>query len=471
MAHYTNLKDYPYLVAQKTDDAIPLTAIVSDDFEEWQISLVPKIQKWVKINEFKAAAGTYIAIPNEKGDIAQIFAGLGAKDEIEPPWHYSSIASSLPKALYYFTEDMSENDALQAAFGWAMGSYKFDQYLTKKQTGFASLVIPRNIDTNLLQNYIKAACLTRNLVNTPTCDMGPSELSAASKELADLYGASYKEIVGDDLLAKGYRTIHAVGRAALNKPRLIDIRWGNHDAPKVTLVGKGVCFDTGGLDIKPSSGMLIMKKDMGGAAHALGLGSLIMAQELNVNLRILIPAVENNIAGDAFRPGDIIKTYLGKTVEIGNTDAEGRLVLCDALALASEESPDILLDFATLTGAARVALGADIPPFFCDDAEFSNDLMRHSALQNDPLWHLPLYKPYRKLLKSSIADINNMGGGGFGGAITAALYLKDFVSNVKIWAHLDIYAWNNSDRSGRPKGGESMALRAVYALLAERYSK
>ncbi|MBT6330964.1 MAG: leucyl aminopeptidase family protein, partial [Kordiimonadaceae bacterium] len=276
---------------------------------------------------------------------------------------------------------------------------------------------------------------------------------------------------GQELLKKGYNTIHTVGRAAEKEPRLIDMIWGNEKSPKVTLVGKGVCFDTGGLDIKPSGSMLIMKKDMGGAAHVLGLGQMIMESGLDIRLRILIPAVENNIAGNAFRPGDIIKSYKGTTIEVGNTDAEGRLVLCDALALASEENPDLMMDFATLTGAARVAMGTDVPPYFTDDKNLSDGLMKHSTLEHDPLWPMPLYAPYKKLLASPIADINNVGSTGFGGAITAALFLKDFVGPDIPWVHLDVYAWNVSARPGRPKGGEAMGLRASFDYLSGKYGK
>nr|WP_276515141.1 leucyl aminopeptidase family protein [Pseudemcibacter aquimaris] len=350
-----------------------------------------------------------------------------------------------------------------------MGHYKFDQYLKEKNDKCAVLIAPENCNFDHISAIINGTNLTRDLVNIPTCDMGPTELADASQELAKEYGAACDITVGDDLLEKGYETIHTVGRAAEKEPRLIDITWGDENDPKITLIGKGVCFDTGGLDIKPSSAMLTMKKDMGGAAHVLGLAQMIMEVGLKIRLRVLIPAVENNISANAFRPGDIIKSYEGTTIEVGNTDAEGRLVLCDAIALASEENPELMIDFATLTGAARVAMGVDVPPYFTDDEELNSKLLEIQHDHHDPLWPLPLYTPYRKMLSSSIADINNVGSSGFGGAITAALFLKHFVGKDIPWIHFDVYAWNASDRPGKPKGGEAMGIRAVFAYLSERF--
>ncbi|MFH1556133.1 MAG: leucyl aminopeptidase family protein, partial [Pseudomonadota bacterium] len=324
-------------------------------------------------------------------------------------------------------------------------------------------------DAAALARTFEAVRLVRDLVNTPANDLGPAELEDAARRLAARHGASFRSIVGADLLARNFPLIHTVGRAATRAPRLLDLAWGPEDAPKVTLVGKGVCFDTGGLDIKPSSGMLIMKKDMGGAATALGLAHLIMSRGLKVRLRVLIPAVENAIAGDAFRPGDIFSSRKGLTVEIGNTDAEGRLVLADALSLADEDSPDLLVDFATLTGAARVALGPHLPPAYTDDEALAADLARHAQAQADPLWRLPLWRPYAAMIDSKVADINNAGAGGFAGSITAALFLARFVETAKSWLHLDIYAWNPSARPGRPEGGEAQTIRALDALIAERY--
>ena len=398
-----------------------------------------------------------------------IDAGPGSEDD--SPWMFSKIATSLPEGSYHFASPLNGRDANLAAFGWAMAHYKYDYYLKEKKRSYAILSVSDNCNLPKVNRWIRGTNLARDLVNTPTCDMGPSELAEVAENLAKQFKANIEITCGEDLLTKGYNTIHTVGRAAEKAPRLIDIKWGNEDAPKVTLVGKGVCFDTGGLDIKPSGSMLIMKKDMGGAAHVLGLGQMIMESGLDIRLRILIPAVENNISGNAFRPGDIIKSYKGTTIEIGNTDAEGRLVLCDALALASEEQPDLIMDFATLTGAARVALGTDVPPYFTDDETLSSDLLKLSENEHDPLWPLPLYMPYKKLLNSTIADINNIGSTGFGGAITAALFLKGFVDKKIPWVHFDVYAWNASATPGKPKGGEAMGIRTAFEYLSQKYTE
>ena len=314
-----------------------------------------------------------------------------------------------------------------------------------------------------------AISLVRDLINTPAEDMGPSQLASEARKLGKRFKVDVKVITGDALLRQKFPTIHAVGRASDDPPRLIDLRWGKKSDPRVSIVGKGVCFDTGGLDLKPAAGMLRMKKDMGGGAHALGLASLIMALKLPVRLRMLVPAVENNVAGNAIRPLDVIKTRKGITVEIGNTDAEGRLVMCDALAAADSEKPDMIVDFATLTGAARVAVGIELAAMFCNDEGLAGDLEQAAATVQDPLWRLPLWQPYRKLLDSKVADINNVSEGGFGGAITAALYLQEFVSEETPWAHFDIMAWNTSPRPGRPVGGEAQSLRAVFEMLEKRY--
>jgi leucyl aminopeptidase len=315
---------------------------------------------------------------------------------------------------------------------------------------------------------VEAVTLVRDLVNTPANDMGPADLEEAARTLAAKHGAGARATVGDDLLRENFPLIHAVGRAAARRPRLIDLTWGDVDDPRITLVGKGVCFDSGGLDIKPESSMLNMKKDMGGAATALALAHMIMSRKLRLRLRVLIPAVENSISGAAFRPRDIYTSRKGITVEIGNTDAEGRLILADALTLADEDNPEMIFDFATLTGAARVALGPDVPPFFTDDDQLADKLMAHAAAENDPLWRLPLWRPYDEMLESKVADINNVGSGGQAGAITAALFMRRFVS-AKSWAHFDVFAWSPRSRPGRPEGGECQAARAIYALLAARY--
>lgn len=467
MFNFDSQQTISSIVEEKNDQSTPIKLISEDVFESWKEELSKEQQAWIRSNNFQASKGNTLIFSSNSGEMSSIVAGTGNGDMT--PWDYSIIAASLPNGHYHFANELNEQEANASAFGWAMAHYAFDYYLKDTQEKNAILSVSKHCDYALTASIAKGTYLTRDLVNTPTCDMGPPELASVCEELAKKFDAEIKITIGDQLLKAGYNTIHTVGRAAEKEPRLIDITWGDENAPKITLVGKGVCFDTGGLDIKPSPAMLIMKKDMGGAAHVLGLGQMIMENNLNVRLRILIPAVENNISSNAFRPGDIIRSYHGTTIEVGNTDAEGRLVLCDALALASEEKPDIILDFATLTGAARVAMGPDVPPFFTDDEEMAHEIMVHSGKTHDPLWPLPLYKPYKKLISSPIADLNNVASTGFGGAITAALFLQHFVGEDIPWAHFDVYAWNTSASSGRPKGGEAMGLRAVYSYIAEKY--
>jgi leucyl aminopeptidase len=370
----------------------------------------------------------------------------------------------LPDGVYRFANE--PHDARLAALAFALGTYRFTRY-RKAEARKLSLDLPQSLDRDDLQRIVEGVALARDLINTPANDMGPAELAAAAQQLAAQHGATFKSVVGDDLLAQNFPLIHAVGRAAPRAPRLIDINWGEAGDPRITLVGKGVCFDTGGLDVKPDSAMLNMKKDMGGAATALALSHMIMARGLKVRLRLLIPAVENAIAGDSFRPRDIYTSRKGITVEIGNTDAEGRLILADALTLADDDKPELIADFATLTGAARVALGPDVPPFFTDDDALADELAAYGKRENDPLWRLPLWRPYEAMLESKVADINNVGGSQ-GGAITAALFMRRFVS-AKSWLHVDVFAWTPSAKPGRPEGGECQAARALYALLCARY--
>ncbi|WP_339863465.1 leucyl aminopeptidase family protein [Paremcibacter congregatus] len=458
----------PYLSATAREKAVPITLVTRDHLTAWQKSLSPAQSRWADDNDFTAAAGQILTLAAADGSLEAVALGMGTHHDKKDIWVLATLAQSLPKGYYRL---VSEHDEKLAALGWAMAQYKFDRYLDKKNDRAAVLMVSTEDLQRQVTTLFHGLTLVRDLVNTPTCDMGPSHLSAAMQALAASYGATFHETVGDALLEKGYNTIHAVGRAAANAPRLLDMSWGRPDAPKLTLVGKGVCFDTGGLDLKPSSGMRIMKKDMGGAAHSLGLARMIMDSGLDVRLRVLIPAVENNISADAFRPGDIITTYKGTTVEIDNTDAEGRLVLCDALTLGSEEDPDLMLDFATLTGAARVAMGSDIVPFFTDGDDIAGALTDQSAEESDPIWRMPLYAPYESDLKSKCADMSNMGSGPYGGAIIAALYLKHFVTKPEKWVHFDVFAWNLNNRPGRPQGGEAMALRAVLAYLTKRYGK
>lgn len=361
--------------------------------------------------------------------------------------------------------------ATQAALGWALGSYQYSPYKSGKKKELATLIWPEKADKGEVKAMAAATFLVRDLVNTPPNDLGPKEIADAAQKAAKTSGkAAVKVIVGDELLKKNYPTIYAVGKGSPRKPRLIDIRWGKEKNPRVTLVGKGVAFDTGGLNLKPGNSMALMKKDMGGAAHVLGLAQMIMAAELPVRLRVLIPAVENSMDGNSFRPSDVIRTRKGISVEIGDTDAEGRLVLCDALAEACSEKPELLIDFATLTGAARVALGPDLPAVFCNDKKTALALLDSAEKVQDPLWQLPLWQPYREMLNSKVADINNVGGS-FAGAITAALYLEKFVDKEIPWVHIDTYAWNPSSKPGRPEGGEALGMRAVYELIRNRFGK
>src|SRR6516164_204238 len=354
------------------------------------------------------------------------------------------------------------------ALAFALGSYRFTRY--RKQDGKeVKLELPGNVDGEDLSRIVDGVTLARDLINTPANDLGPAELEAAARALAARNGAEVRAVVGDDPLEENFPLIHAVGRAAARPPRLIDLTWGEPSHPKITLIGKGVCFDSGGLDIKPESGMLNMKKDMGGAAAMLALAHMVMDRRMKLRLRVLIPAVENAISGSAFRPRDVYRSRKGLSVEIGNTDAEGRLILADAIALADEDAPDLIADMATLTGAARVALGTEIPPFYTDDDELAAVLSDCAKSENDPLWRMPLWRPYEALLESKVADVNNVASGNFGGSITAALFLRRFVAATKAWLHCDIYAWNQSTKPGRPEGAECQAARALYALLVSRY--
>jgi leucyl aminopeptidase len=376
----------------------------------------------------------------------------------------------LPPGDYRF--DGGLKDARLAALAFALGAYRFERY-RKRDEKQARLVMPEGVDAEELTRIVEGVALARDLINTPPNDMGPGELQDAALALAKRHGAVARCTIGDKLLDENFPLIHAVGCAAdaARAPRLIDLTWGDENHPKVTLVGKGVCFDTGGLDLKPSAAMLLMKKDMGGAASVLALAHMIMDGKLPVRLRVLIPAVENSVAGSAFRPSDIYRSRKGLTVEVGNTDAEGRLVLADALALADEEAPELLIDMGTLTGAARVALGPDLPPFYTGDEMLAVDVATHAVRENDPLWRMPLWRPYDAMLDSKVADVNNVSSGAFAGSVTCALFLNRFVSAAKSWLHFDIYGWVPTAKAGRPEGGECQAARALYALLRARYGK
>ncbi|MGH6982327.1 MAG: leucyl aminopeptidase family protein, partial [Stellaceae bacterium] len=420
-------------------DAVPVTLVTAADRTASLKRLGARASRWADASGFKAGAGEVALVPRADGGLDRVLVGWKPD---EPLWALADLPEKLPERSYVL-DSVPAKAATPLALGWALGSYQFTKYKARKR-GWATLTWPKGVDQGSVERQAQGIFLARDLINTPTEDMGPADLAAAAKKMAAAHGAKFSVIVGDALLKQNYPTIHMVGRAAAagREPRLIDIRWGDLKAPKVTLVGKGVCFDTGGLDLKPSSGMKLMKKDMGGGATALGLAHAIMAAKLKVRLRVLVPAVENSVAGNAMRPLDIVTTRKGLTVEIGNTDAEGRLILCDALAEADSENPALLLDFATLTGAARVALGPDLPALFANDDALAEDFLRAGTAQADPLWRLPLWQGYRDTYKSKIADLNNISESPFSGAIQAALYLQEFVSPKTRWAHVDTFAWN-----------------------------
>jgi leucyl aminopeptidase len=456
---------HPVFVA-RSKAARPIWFVSEADFAKVVAKLDPRARAFVKAFGFEPRAGRHLILPSDDGISGVLFGLEGAASS--NPFLPGLLPSVLPAATYRFAN--APHDPRLAALAFALGSYQFTRYRKDKEKA-VRLVLPDGIDGNDLSRTVDGVTLARDLINTPANDMGPADLEAAARALAKRHRAKIRSIVGDDLKKQNFPLIHAVGRAAerLRAPRLIELNWGNRRNPKVTLVGKGVCFDTGGLDLKPENAMLLMKKDMGGAATVLALAHMIMDAGLKLSLRVLIPAVENSVAGDAFRPLDVYPSRKGLNVEIGNTDAEGRLILADALALADEEMPELLIDMGTLTGAARVALGPELPPYYTDDEALAVEVARHAAAENDPLWRLPLWRRYDQNLDSKVADLNNVAAGGMAGSIICALFLKRFVSAAKAWMHFDIYAWTPVAKPGRPEGGECQAARALYALLKQRY--
>ena len=444
---------------------VPITPVVTEDFAAATAALDEAGRRWLGATGFTAEPGKLALLPDAKGGLARVLVGASRGEEL---WALAGLPDALPEGRYRLDPAPAAPAATRLALGWALGCYAFTRYKARKR-GFADLVWPAAADRGLVERLARGIALARDLINTPAEDMGPTELVGAVEELAGRGGARCRIIAGEALLRENYPMIHAVGRAGAKPPALADLTWGDAAAPLLTLVGKGVCFDSGGLDLKPANGMRLMKKDMGGAATLIGLAGAIMDAGLAVRLRLLVPAVENAVAGNAMRPLDVIRTRKGITVEIGNTDAEGRLILCDALAEADTEKPALLIDMATLTGAARTALGPDLPALFANDEALAGDLLRAGEAEQDPLWRLPLWQPYRKMLKSRVADINNVSDSAFAGAITAALYLQEFVAKETPWAHIDTYAWNAAARPGRPEGGEALALRALYALVDRRF--
>ena len=447
--------------------AVPIWFVTPKAWPDLRATLNDKAVAFIELAGFEPKPGQHALLPDGEGGLSAVLFGV---DEPDKPGRNPFIAGKLPGALPAGVYRLANAgpDARLAALAFALGTYRFDRYRTRPAKNLV-LEVPEGADGDDLSRLFEAATLARDLINTPANDMGPAELEMAARELAGRYGATMRMVVGEDLAHEDFPLIYAVGRASERAPRLIDLTWGDEDHPKVTLVGKGVCFDTGGLDLKPDTAMRLMKKDMGGAATVLALAQMIMDRGLKLRLRVLIPAVENAVSGAAFRPLDVIRSRKGLTVEVGNTDAEGRLVLADALALADGEHPDLLIDLGTLTGAARVALGPELPPFYTDDDQLAADVARHAAAENDPLWRMPLWRPYDAMLDSKVADLDNVASGGFAGSIICALFLKRFVGAAKAWLHVDIYGWNPAAKPARPEGGECQAARAIYALLCERY--
>jgi leucyl aminopeptidase len=457
---------HPVFASAGKNQAVPIWFVHAASLDAIRKKLDASEQAFIAAAAFEAKPGRSLLLPGSNGKLAGVLFGIEKPDDPDPDrFRPGQLVGLLPPGTYRFAN--APYDTRLAALAFALGSYQFSRY-RKSETRNVRLVLPEGVDGATLSHIVEGVTLCRDLTNTPSNDMGPAELEAAARALAKKHSAKI-QVTSGDALARNFPLVHAVGAGSARAPRLIDMTWGKTSDPRVTLVGKGVCFDTGGLDIKPDTGMLNMKKDMGGAATALALAHMIMAGRLNIRLRVLIPAVENAISGTSFRPRDVYLSRKGISVEIGNTDAEGRLILADALTLADEDKPSLVVDFATLTGAARVALGPDVPPFFTDDDALADELMRAAAGESDPLWRLPLWRPYDSLLESKVADLNNVGTGGQGGAITAALFLRRFV-NTKSWVHLDIFAWTPATKPGRPEGAECQSARALYALLRTRYS-
>lgn len=457
-----------------TDDsepAIPVILVPSDSVDAALASITAQQAAWASASGFRGHLGQVVTLPDENGHLDGVLFGWGDKAaRRRDRFHLGDFARRAPEGTYRLATELAPSEAEEAALGWLLGRYRFDRYKKRPDDMPADLLAPSSVNPARLIRMVEGVFLTRDLINTPANDMGPATLAAAATKIAARHGAEVHVTEGAELLEANLPLIHTVGRAAVDAPRLIDFTWGDADAPKVTLVGKGVCFDTGGLNLKPGASMGLMKKDMGGAATVLGLAHMIMGLGLPIRLRVLIPAVENSVSGAAFRPGDVLTARNGKTVEINNTDAEGRLVLADALALAAEEAPDLLIDMATLTGAARVALGPEVVPFYTDDDDLAVDLAAASVEVADPIWRLPLWPGYERDIEPDIADLDNAPKGGMAGSITAALFLKRFAGNCN-WAHFDIYGWIPVPRPGRPKGGECQAARAILRVLETRYTE
>jgi leucyl aminopeptidase len=443
---------------------IPLHVVDQDSCAEWLAGQPSQVQGWAAANGFTGALRQALAVPDADGKIAMALAGYGkAASRMRGRFHLASAAAALPAGVYTIASGLAPAQLAEESLGWLLQGYRFDRYADMAPM-VAQLAAPTGVDAIEIQTLAQGEALTRDLINTPASDMGPPDLEQAARDLATTFGAGISVITGEDLLAQNFPMIHTVGRAADRAPRLIDMRWGTN-GPKVTLVGKGVCFDTGGLNLKPGASMGLMKKDMGGSAAVLGLAHMVMATGQDVQLRVLIPAVENSVSSNAFRPQDILTSRKGLTVEINNTDAEGRLVLADALALADEENPDVIISMATLTGAARVAVGPDLAPYYTDDAKLAAALETAATACADPVWRMPFHDPYEAMIEPGIANLDNAPKGGFAGSITAALFLRRFVTNTPAYMHFDIYGWQPTTAPARPKGGVGQATRALFGML------
>ncbi|GAB3381100.1 leucyl aminopeptidase family protein [Lysobacter fragariae] len=448
-------------------DALPLHVVTRATFAHWLTTQAPATATWLSAQGFDGSAGSALLLPGTDGGIAGAVIGVG--DPLDPA-SYGHAPHALPARAWRLADDLGPAALEPAArhalqLGWGLGAYRFSRYRQPLRQPATLLV---DADSAALVDELSACIRVRDLVNTPTEHMGPDQLEQVCCEIAEKHGATIEVTSGDDLLSKNFPAIHAVGRASHRAPRLIAVRWGDASHPHIAIVGKGVCFDTGGLDLKPADGMRNMKKDMGGAAHAIALAELVMARKLPLRITLLVPAVENAVGPNSYRPGEVIATRAGLSVEIDNTDAEGRVVLCDALTYAAEQSPELLLDFATLTGAARIALGPDLPALYANDEATANAWLQAGIERRDPLWRMPLWRPYWRYLTSPIADFANGGPSKMAGSITAALYLERFVPQQMKWAHIDVYSWNDSDRPGKPAGGEAQGLRAAFAMLEQR---
>jgi len=466
------MKRTTFLAAGSRSKTLPVWTARSGSLEK-DIKAVPEEGRaWLKATGWTADAGAVALLPGKGGRLTGAVLGLGKETD---PARRAMLAGALPRILpagdYRF--ETGPEDPELSSLAWVLGSYRFERYKGKAAgNGKARrLALPQGVNADRLSILGEAVAMGRDLINIPANDFGPDELEKAARAVAKTGGASVKVIKGDALLKQNFPMIHAVGRASTRAPRLIDFSWGQANAPKVTLVGKGVCYDTGGLSIKPTGSMALMKKDMGGAAAVLALAQMIMGAKLKVRLRVLIPAVENSISGNAYRPGDVLPSRKGLNVEIGNTDAEGRLVLADALALGDEDKSDVMLTMATLTGAARVALGPDLPPFYCTDEAFAAETLANGAAVDDPLWRMPFWEPYDQLLKARTGEVNHISQGAFAGSVTAAMFLKRFVSDARIYSHFDIYGWVPQDKPGRPEGGEPQGARALFRTFEDRYGK